>query len=190
MSSHLGAGKFSFRKVNSWQILTTSADPPRVMRNPAILQVISKRAIHEQGSCVRIPDGEFWFCVSAKPEVRVCSQLTLISTLDEMYGPLKVGSSSVTGVFRLLLYSTVHALIHESRDSGGKCVQYDVPVSGGKPSFSFPILKEDQNPETDARVWTLLQAAQRQTPIVVLAGKHYPLLPFDMGEVGFVVLGW
>lgn len=62
-----------------------------------------------------------------------------------------------------------------------------VQASDGKRSF-IPVLKEDQT-MADARISTLVKAAELRTPIVLIAGRGYALLPWDLG-VGYVVLGW
>lgn len=42
---------------------------------------------------------------------------------------------------------------------------------------------------TDARIDTLVQAAERRTPVVLLVGEGYALLPWNLG-CAYAVLGW
>lgn len=50
------------------------------------------------------------------------------------------------------------------------------------------VLREDQS-SSDPRVAALLECHRSRTPIGLLAGKAYPLLPYRM-EVGYAVLGF
>ncbi|KAK4686891.1 hypothetical protein P7C73_g3236, partial [Tremellales sp. Uapishka_1] len=63
--------------------------------------------------------------------------------------------------------------------AGGQCVK----TREGK-----VVLQADQSP-SDARVATLLQAAAKRTPIVLLVGEGYALLPWKL-ESAYAVLGW
>lgn len=54
--------------------------------------------------------------------------------------------------------------------------------------MQMTALQADQS-VTDARVDTLLHAAEQRTPIVLIAGEGYELLPWKLG-CAYVVLGW
>lgn len=49
-------------------------------------------------------------------------------------------------------------------------------------------LAADHTP-ADARIDTLIQAAKRHTPVILLAGEGYSLLPWELG-CAYAVLGW
>ncbi|XAO26948.1 hypothetical protein I312_105789 [Cryptococcus bacillisporus CA1280] len=67
---------------------------------------------------------------------------------------------------------------------GGQCICAKLPDGTQGP----PTLQADQSP-TDARIETLLQAAERRTPLVLIAGKGYEQLPWKL-DCAYVVLGW
>lgn len=67
---------------------------------------------------------------------------------------------------------------------GGQCIR---PVTADGRKLS-PVLAGDQL-TTDARVASLVRAWQRRTPLVLIAGSGYALLPFKL-DCSYVVLGW
>lgn len=52
----------------------------------------------------------------------------------------------------------------------------------------YVTLSADHTPR-DARIATLLLAAQRRCPLILIAGDGYALLPWDLGCT-YAVLGW
>ncbi|WWC87705.1 uncharacterized protein L201_002597 [Kwoniella dendrophila CBS 6074] len=67
---------------------------------------------------------------------------------------------------------------------GGQCIR--TTDSDGKPGPA--ALQADQS-RSDARVDTLLRAHERRTPIVLIAGKGYDGLPWEL-DCAYIVLGW
>ncbi|OXG39367.1 hypothetical protein J010_07025 [Cryptococcus neoformans] len=67
---------------------------------------------------------------------------------------------------------------------GGQCICPKLPDGTQGP----PTLQADQSP-LDARVETLLLAAERRTPLVLIAGEGYGQLPWKL-DCAYVVLGW
>lgn len=67
---------------------------------------------------------------------------------------------------------------------GGQCICAKLPDGTQGP----PILQTDQSP-LNARIETLLQAAERRTPLVLIAGEGYRQLPWKL-DCAYVVLGW
>ncbi len=68
--------------------------------------------------------------------------------------------------------------------SGGQCFR----TTGQNGCNNEAALQADQSP-TDARVDTLLRAAGNRTPIILIAGKVYDFLPWNL-EYAYAVLGW
>ncbi|WVQ73812.1 hypothetical protein IAR50_003393 [Cryptococcus sp. DSM 104548] len=67
---------------------------------------------------------------------------------------------------------------------GGQCICPKLPNGKQGP----PVLQADQS-RSDARVDALLTAAERQTPIILIAGEGYKELPWEL-DCAYVVLGW
>ncbi|ODO09256.1 hypothetical protein I350_02856 [Cryptococcus amylolentus CBS 6273] len=67
---------------------------------------------------------------------------------------------------------------------GGQCICPKLPNGKQGP----PVLQADQS-RSDARVDALLTAAERRTPIVLIAGEGYKELPWNL-DCAYVVLGW
>ncbi|WRT65553.1 uncharacterized protein IL334_002498 [Kwoniella shivajii] len=67
---------------------------------------------------------------------------------------------------------------------GGQCIRTMRP--DGTPG---PVSLQADQSHLDARVDTLLLAYERKTPIILIAGKGYEGLPWDL-ECAYVVLGW
>ncbi|ODO06332.1 hypothetical protein L198_01564 [Cryptococcus wingfieldii CBS 7118] len=67
---------------------------------------------------------------------------------------------------------------------GGQCICPKLPNGKQGP----PVLQADQS-RSDARVDALLTAAERRTPIVLIAGEGYKELPWKL-DCAYVVLGW
>lgn len=68
-------------------------------------------------------------------------------------------------------------------NSGGQAVR--VTDATGKVSVSLAA----DHTRDDARIDTLVLAAQRRSPVVLLAGERYALLPWELG-CAYAVLGW
>ncbi|WVF67083.1 hypothetical protein IAT40_001828 [Kwoniella sp. CBS 6097] len=66
---------------------------------------------------------------------------------------------------------------------GGQCIRTVDPY--GRPGVA---LQADQS-RSDARVDTLLNAHERRTPIVLIAGAGYDFLPWQL-DCAYIVLGW
>ncbi|WVQ79028.1 hypothetical protein IAT38_001120 [Cryptococcus sp. DSM 104549] len=67
---------------------------------------------------------------------------------------------------------------------GGQCIRTTLP--DGRPGPA--ALQADQAP-SDARVDTLLNACERRTPIILIAGSGYEGLPWTL-DCAYAVLGW
>lgn len=67
--------------------------------------------------------------------------------------------------------------------SGGQAVR--TTDAQGRPVLSLAA----DHTSADARIDTLLQAAERRIPIVLIAGEGYALLPWHLG-CAYAILGW